>query len=133
MVPMVPQTSSGQSQFGDKDATFGQRRAPPLPSKSTMMKAGRAKKAHVDMDTDAPMEISWVPSASSGRRDEGEDEGRHPKSGKEKVRRKGVESFGAGLERGVEENVGMADSERKGRTQRRKGVRSGSKNAFRGI
>ncbi|PPQ87687.1 hypothetical protein CVT25_011454 [Psilocybe cyanescens] len=124
MVPMVPQTAGQSQRLGDKDATFGQRRAPP-PSK----KAGPSK---ARVDADAPMEISWVPSASSGERDGGNGEERQS-SKKDKVRRKGVEMFGAGLERGVEENADMGDSERQGRTHRRKGVRSGSKNAFRGI
>ncbi|KAH9477781.1 Ribosome biogenesis protein enp2-like protein [Psilocybe cubensis] len=124
MVPMVPQTGGQSQKLGDKDATFGQRRAP-LPSKKT----GPSKPR---MDADAPMEISWVPSSSSGGRNGGDGEG-GKSSNKDKVRRKGVETFGAGLERGVEEKVDMGDSERHGRTQRRKGVRSGSKNAFRGI
>lgn len=51
---------------------------------------------------------------------------------KKKDVRKGVEVFGAGMERGVEEAKGeMSESERSGRKQRRKGMRSGSKNVFR--
>ncbi len=76
---------------------------------------------------DAPMEISWVPSGSAGKaadHEEGKAKAKAP-------RRKGVESFGAGLERGVEETSNADDAERQGRTQRRKGIRSGSKNVFR--
>jgi len=52
-------------------------------------------------------------------------------TGRKKGKWKGMETFGAGLEKGIEEVVDVAESERIGRTQRRKGVRSGSKNAFR--
>lgn len=48
-------------------------------------------------------------------------------------RRKGVELFGAGMERGGERQVDVSDGDRRGRTERRKGVRSGSKNTFRKI
>lgn len=77
------------------------------------------------------MEISWVPSSSSMRDDEDGDGKKSGRAGKDKTRRKGIESFGAGLERGMEEDANIADSERKGRTQRRQGIRSGSKNVFR--
>ena len=79
------------------------------------------------------MEISWVPtsssSATSGKYND--DMQKKSKTVKDKLR-KGVETFGAGLERGVEERMEFSnDSERKGRSHRRKGVRSGSKNTFR--
>ena len=51
--------------------------------------------------------------------------------GKE-ARRKGVEVFGAGMERGGEEpEVRMSEAERSGRTKRRQNLRSGSRNTFR--
>ncbi|KAF9482700.1 NUC153 and WD40 repeat-containing nucleolar rRNA processing-related protein [Pholiota conissans] len=125
MVPIRPQSGGSSQNFDDKAATFGQRRAPP-PAK----RSGTARKSRVDED--APMEISWVPSSSSTHdtRDDGDGKS-GGRSGKDKTRRKGVETFGAGLERGIEENADVADSERQGRTQRRKGIRSGSKNVFR--
>jgi ribosome biogenesis protein ENP2 len=80
------------------------------------------------------MEVSWVPSSSSGIIDE-DDElvsgGGRSSKGKGHERRKGVESFGAGMERGGEEHSQLSESDRKGRTERRKGIRSGSKNVFR--
>ena len=114
------QAGGASHSAGDRGATFGERRAPGASSR----KSGGSKQARTE---DAPMEISWVPSGSAGKAgDDGE--------GKAKAkapRRKGVESFGAGLGRGVEETVNADDAERQGRTQRRKGVRSGSKNVFR--
>lgn len=70
------------------------------------------------------MEISFVPSGA------GDDNTKtHARM---KDVRKGVEVFGAGMERGVEELKNeMSESERSGRKQRRKGMRSGSKNIFR--
>lgn len=52
---------------------------------------------------------------------------------KNRDKRKSVESFGVGMERGGgdSERYGATDAERRGRTERRKGVRSGSKNTFR--
>ncbi|KAF8970211.1 NUC153 and WD40 repeat-containing nucleolar rRNA processing-related protein [Flammula alnicola] len=127
MVPIRPQTGGPSQNLGDKNATFGQRRTPV--SSNTARKSG-VRQGHAEAD--APMEISWVPSSGSGGRDGGDGQDRE-RPGKDKVRRKGVESFGAGLERGVEEKADMGDSERQGRMHRRKGVRSGSKNVFRRI
>ena len=78
------------------------------------------------------MEMTFVPrtSASANEYDDGPVKER---SGKAKeARRKGVEAFGAGMERGGEgPDVEMSEAERKGRTKRRQGMRSGSKNTFR--
>lgn len=122
MVPIRPQTtgSNNTQRPGDKDATFGQRRIPG-PASST-----KSFRAHEDDDA---MEVSWMPTSSSpatGEKDNGDRRGKS-----RTVKRKGVETFGAGLERGVERTEFSNESERKGRSQRRKGVRSGSKNTFR--
>ena len=78
------------------------------------------------------MEMAFVPrtSASANEYDDGPVKER---SGKAKeARSKGVEAFGAGMERGGEgPDVEMSEAERKGRTKRRQGMRSGSKNTFR--
>ena len=132
MAPIRPQAAgmSARSSFQDKDATFGQRRAPSR-SRSGAPFAGKKATGGVKFAEDGGMEISWVPSSSNGKMDVEEDAGRK-KGGKDKAKRKGVETFGAGLEKGVvEDKAEMAESERHGRTQRRKGVRSGSKNVFR--
>jgi ribosome biogenesis protein ENP2 len=78
-----------------------------------------------------------MPSSKSTR-SEGEDEDglvgrqREQKRGSKDVR-KGVERFGAGMEKGGEDpNMrALSEQERSGRSQRRRGMRSGSKNAFR--
>jgi ribosome biogenesis protein ENP2 len=132
MVPIRPQTigSNKTQRPGDKDATFGQRRIPRSAS-STNATGKSSFRAHEDDDA---MEISWVPTTSSSSAISGKDNGdRQSKSRTVKDRlRKGVEMFGAGLERGVEERMEFSnDSEREGRSHRRKGVRSGSKNTFR--
>jgi len=110
------------------NATFGERRLP-QPGHSRLTSKGQETE-------DATREISWVPSSSSnGGNQKGLDpSASNPPSGmtgRKKGKRKGMETFGAGLEKGIEEVVDVAESERIGRTQRRKGVRSGSKNAFR--
>lgn len=76
------------------------------------------------------MEISWVPSQPSGTNLQ-EAKELFSKAGKGKTKRKNVEGLGAGLEITEKEDVAIGESERHGRTQRRKGIRSGSKNAFR--
>ncbi|KAH7926252.1 WD40 repeat-like protein [Leucogyrophana mollusca] len=122
MVPLVAQTdAAGPSRLGDKNASFGQRRASrDAPAGSTSGKRGFRS-------SEGGMEMSWVPSSSSNA-----DPGSASGKPKKKESRKGVEVFGAGMERGGEDNAReLSESERKGRTQRRKGMRSGSKNVFR--
>ena len=128
MVPMRPQTTGNNNaqRPGDKDATFGQRRMPRSASSGDTKK----KSSFRGQANEAAMEISWVPSSSSSTVD-GKDRHSKSRNGKDKDR-KGVETFGAGLERGIEERVEFSnESERQGRSHRRKGVRSGSKNTFR--
>lgn len=77
------------------------------------------------LSADGGMEMSFIPSGEA-------DEEEQRSARKKKDVRKGVEVFGAGMERGVEEQKGdMSENERSGRKQRRKGMRSGSKNVFR--
>ncbi|KAI9460808.1 hypothetical protein HD554DRAFT_2132531 [Boletus coccyginus] len=81
------------------------------------------KDASFGQAADGRMEMSFIPSGAGGD---------DPDTRKKKEVRKGVEVFGAGMERGVEEPKGeMSESERSGRKQRRKGMRSGSRNVFR--
>ena len=77
--------------------------------------------------------MSWFPSPSSGAV---EDDDMLVRGGSKKRqdRRNGVETFGASMERGgSERHVDMSDGDRRGRTERRKGIRSGSKNTFRRV
>lgn len=108
----------------DFSATFGQRRH---------VLASKISKPRVHDDDiikpsqDGGMSISFIPRTSS------RDDRDLNQLGKGKEKRKsGIEYLGAGLERGVERPE-VPESDRKGRTQRRKGIRSGSKNAFRGL
>ncbi len=76
------------------------------------------------------MEMTFVPRTTSSGADYDD---RPQKAGKGKEpRRKGVEVFGAGMEKGGEDpDVAMSEADRRGRTKRRQGMRSGSKNTFR--
>ncbi|KAJ3732603.1 NUC153 and WD40 repeat-containing nucleolar rRNA processing-related protein [Lentinula guzmanii] len=130
LVPMRPQTgANGIRLSAGTDATFGQRRAHSnVPSHGGEKHPSRAKKASVAED--GGMEMSWVPSTDPQIQDSTEGS-RRGKFGKQQDRRKGVERFGAGMERGGEDPVEISESDRKGRAHRRQGTRSGSKNVFR--
>jgi len=118
-VNLAPMRASSSASAADKDVTFGQRLKPSNNAKG---------KSRQDTADDDAMEISWVPS-SSGKGSSGSGESPRPK---DKKKQKGVESFGAGLERGAPEpEYDLSEAERSGRKQRRTGVRSGSKNEFR--
>ncbi|KAG1731595.1 WD40-repeat-containing domain protein [Suillus paluster] len=127
-VPLVPRTETGTSmsarKMGDKSATFGQRRGS-APFHTTSTSTARGGKGKGGKSKEG-FEMSWVPSSSNkdARKD----------SEKGNRGRKGVEVFGAGMERVDEERVNanaLSESERTGRSQRRKGMRSGSRNVFR--
>ncbi|KAJ7234644.1 hypothetical protein B0H12DRAFT_1204736 [Mycena haematopus] len=120
-VPMRPaSTGANGTRLADRNATFGQRR-------ETDGKSRFASKSHDEGG--AAMEVSWVPSSSGGNMDV--DSGLRSTKGKPKPR-KGVEEFGAGMEKGhTRDDLQLSEQDRKGRTQRRNGVRSGSKNVFR--
>jgi ribosome biogenesis protein ENP2 len=127
-VRLVPVSAQGDAQGRlDKNATFGQRRSTSSVSKGKgkMVDYGTVKFA-----PDGGIEMTYVPSADTAADDH--EENRDGRAAGMKSKRKGVETFGAGLERGgAEPEVVLSESERKGRTQRRKGMRSGSKNTFR--
>ncbi|KAG5654569.1 hypothetical protein H0H81_000094 [Sphagnurus paluster] len=128
-VNLVPlQARTGGARGADKNATFGQRRMGP--TSSTGGKKQSSASSDMRFTADGGMEMSWVPSSGPADADDMLIGGGPPKKGKTK--RQGVESFGAGMERGGEgQSSVVGESDRKGRTQRRKGVRSGSKNVFR--
>ena len=132
-VPLRAHASTGGRDTEiDKDASFGQRR-------SSITHKGKSKApSHAGFGPEGGVEMSWVPSSTAGA---GDDEDISVAGGLDKVKkknrdkRKNVESFGAGMERGggTSERYGATDAERRGRMERRKGVRSGSKNAFRRV
>ncbi|KAF8067840.1 NUC153 and WD40 repeat-containing nucleolar rRNA processing-related protein [Lyophyllum atratum] len=128
LVPMRPQTDG--TRVVDKNATFGQRRM----TTTTASSAGGRKQtssSDVRFAADGGVEMSWMPSAGPmDAEDMLVSGGGAPKKGKTK--RPGVESFGAGLEKGGgDPSYEVSENDRKGRTHRRQGVRSGSKNVFR--
>ena len=84
------------------------------------------------------MEMTFVPRTASSGHDyddaygPGSEASAAKGRGGKEARRKGVEVFGAGMEKGGEDpEVQMSEADRKGRTKRRQGMRSGSKNTFR--
>ena len=133
-VPLRAQSdSSGSRRQSDKNATFGQRRSFSVKGKGkTSALEGFDS---VSRGADGGVEMSWVPSSSRPMDDDDVlVPGGSGNSKKRQDRRKDAESFGAGMERGgSERHVDMQDGDRRGRTERRKGVRSGSKNTFRRI
>jgi len=112
------QPHTGDSSGRSDGATFGQRRLPGVFSRG-QKSAGKYREAG-----DVPKEISWIPS------DYKEKEKARSSSGKV-GKKSGVETFGAGLEKGGEEIMVVSELERHGRSRRRQSIRSGSKNAFR--
>jgi ribosome biogenesis protein ENP2 len=116
---------SNSSNIRDPTATFGQRRH------SLKSKASKYQSHGDDIikpSEDGGMSISFTPRSSAR-----EDRDTNQMAKKDKDRQKpGIKYLGAGLERGMERQE-VSEADRKGRTQRRKGIRSGSKNAFRGL
>jgi ribosome biogenesis protein ENP2 len=120
------------STSSNPNASFGQRRKA-MASSSSGVSGGRRR----DTDSHADAEFTWVPNAPLQADSEKSAKEQANDKAKEKKRR-GIESFGAGLEKGHttandEDARPLSESERHGRTKRRSGVRSGSKNAFRGM
>ncbi|KAI0777227.1 WD40-repeat-containing domain protein [Trametes elegans] len=130
LVPLQAQ-SDAHSRGADKNATFGQRRSQLGPKGK--QRASTASDASIRHTGDGGVEMTFIPRTASSGRDYDDDEGLAKGRGKGKdAKRKGVETFGAGMERGGEEpEREMSEAERKGRTKRRQGMRSGSKNVFR--
>ena len=120
-VPLVAQANAAAGKMNDKDASFGQR----LVSRK-LSKPSTESPSTMRFSAGGGIEMSFIPSGTG-------DDDLEPKAApKKKGVRKGVEVFGAGMERGVEEPKGeMGENERSGRKQRRKGMRRGSKNVFR--
>jgi len=108
-VNLVPMRADTRSRGVDKNATFGQRR------KGVSAPSGKEEdvlQVHLG-------EVTWTPSTTQVARED------------RMFKKKGGEMFGAGMEKGVVDQPELSEMERKGRTQRRKGVRSGSRNVFR--
>ncbi|GJJ10426.1 hypothetical protein Clacol_004652 [Clathrus columnatus] len=134
LVPLLPQTTTTtSSSSNNKDVSFGERRwrnQSSVPVKSR----DEANSHHV---TDGVMEMTWVPSPTA-QHDDDDDDGdggasNHVYGGKaKKTKIKEVERFGAGMEKGrLPEEMNLDHANRFGRTKRRTGIRSGSRNVFR--
>ena len=130
LVPLHAQDPRG-GRAVDKNASFGQRRSQ-FSSGKGKERARDAADADVRRTADGGVEMTFIPRTTASGADY-DDEENPQKAGKGKEpRRKGVEVFGAGMEKGGEEpEVAMSEAERRGRTKRRQGMRSGSKNTFR--
>jgi len=128
-----------------RDASFGHRRSASAQQRQRQndtTSGANHDDEHVFRKGNGSVEVSWVPTTSRSSRSDaaaGEDDddlverrpGRNKRASKDT--RKGVERFGAGMEKGGEDpdmRV-LSEQEWSGRTQRRRGMRSGSKNAFR--
>ncbi|KZT10272.1 uncharacterized protein LAESUDRAFT_721606 [Laetiporus sulphureus 93-53] len=128
LVPLRARADGSSSRAVGRDATFGQRR-------STLGFKANTRQPDVRRVVDGGMELTFIPSSSRSYEEDEDEEitgGRGKKS--KEAKRKGVETFGAGLQRGGEPEdaqKALSENERQGRTQRRKGMRSGSKNTFR--
>jgi ribosome biogenesis protein ENP2 len=148
LVPLQAQPSTAASgriaESRDPSSSFGRRRSAHQQQQQQQQHQHRQRHhedEHIFQKGDGSVEVSWVPtsgSTRSGALAEGEDEEslvgrqRAPKRVL-KDARKGVERFGAGMEKGGEDSNmrALSEQERSGRSQHRRGMRSGSKNAFR--
>ena len=147
LVPLQAQPSTAASgriaESRDPSSSFGRRRSAHQQHQQQQHQHRQRhhQDEHIFQKGDGSVEVSWVPTSRSTRSDalaEGEDEespvGRQRGQKRTlKDGRKGVERFGAGMEKGGEDpNMrALSEQERSGRSQRRRGMRSGSKNAFR--
>ena len=126
LVAMRPQTDATQSENvrDERTASFGERRK---------RGATNPLKNLADRHEDhAIMEMSWIPSTTS-KDDVPSDNETQTVRSKPKGKRKGVETFGVGMERGVDTSEQGGEQGRTGRLKRRSGVRSGSRNVFRNL
>lgn len=125
--------SSGVEQGSSGGTTFGERKSEGT-KKPSKKPAFTTTDDDIDMDADGRFEMSWTPGDIKGK---AKDEGDKPKKGaKEKEKKKkGVESFGAGLEKGIAQETAedLSEAQRHGRTQKRNKLRSASRNTFRGL
>lgn len=121
----------------DRNASFGQRRS----NQDFSNRTSNAPKHAVRGTGDGGVEISWLPNANDDARHAAEDalenkraaeaKGKRKVAGEKLEKRQGVQSFGAGMERGGDErNRHVSETDRRGRTERRKGMRSGSRNTI---
>jgi ribosome biogenesis protein ENP2 len=125
-----PQLQAGSSSLQPSaSSSFGQRLHASKPKKTQEVDPRLSNVLAMRRSGDGGMEVSFVPTGSSKSEDRIEEEfdGGAPKKRVDKK----VERFGAGLQRGLEEEDGGEEESKFGRTKRRDPGRSASKNAFR--
>lgn len=130
LVPMRAHSDVNGERGFDRNASFGQRRSATVPKGKGKGRMLDNEERTIKINAEGGVEMTYVPSGnrSDGDGGRGEQGLKNARAG----RRKGAETFGAGMERGGEDpEVNLTESERMGRTHRRKGMRSGSKNVFR--
>lgn len=117
----------------NKEVSFGERRKQSVPG----VHIGKKRDNRANNLADGVMEMTWVPSANSTADDENDSDvggmSQHHQQRHGKAKKpKGIETFGAGMEKGrLPEETNLDQASRSGRTKRRTGVRSGSRNVFR--
>ncbi|CDZ96437.1 WD40 repeat protein [Phaffia rhodozyma] len=138
----------------NKSTTFGQRIKAQAQSGSTSTSKGSTEKAlpegvlsHRTL-SGGGMEMSFIPSSSSssgpsknGKKaaegiidDDFVDPGKAAREAAREKKRRGIEEFGAGMEKGGRsDEVALKEEERHGRQKRRTGGRNASGNVFRGL
>jgi len=124
LVPMNTQGTRGV----DKNASFGQHLI------NSRLKSNQIRFNEEETAEQGEMEMTWTPSSTSAAMGDIDDNSSKKRGSKDLMKkRKGTESFGVGMERGGMDEVEIKETEKKGRTQRRKGIRSGSRNVFRNL
>ena len=126
-VNLVPMNTQG-TQGVDKNASFGQHLI------NSRLKSNQIRFNEEETAEQGGMEMTWTPSSTSAAMGDIDDNSSKKRGSKDLMKkRKGTESFGVGMERGGMDEVEIKETEKKGRTQRRKGIRSGSRNVFRNL
>jgi ribosome biogenesis protein ENP2 len=125
MVSVRPTSGQNGSNHGqDRSKLFGERRQERASSRKTTNE-------HVHRTPGGGADITWIPSKDGGTGEDSLfDDGRGTKPPK-KTGKGGVESFGAGMEKGRRREDDGETTGQSGRTKRRTNIRSGSRNTFR--
>jgi ribosome biogenesis protein ENP2 len=147
--PQLVALSAGQEErpvSSAKSVSFGQR----IKNKAQEASASGSKAAKADdpsiisrkLLADGGMELSFIPKSApakgKGKQVEGiveddytPDKGTLAREAAREKKRRGIEEFGAGMERGGEEEERVREEDKQGRQKRRTGGRSASGNTFR--
>jgi ribosome biogenesis protein ENP2 len=125
-----PQLQAGSHSQPTTSTSFGQRLHSSKPKVVTKEDPRLSNVLAMRRSGDGGMEVSFVPTGSSSTKEDRIEEEFDGGAPKKRVDKK-VERFGAGLQKGLEEEDGDEGESKSGRTKRRDPGRSASKNAFR--